>query len=238
MQTRSQSTAAEPSPSSQPPSPPQPPLPHQAPWQQRLKPEWPRPQIQNVVATVNLDCRLDLKLLSQQARNVEYNRNKFHALVMRIRDPRTTTLVFASGKLVVTGAKSAELARLAGRRHARAIQKCGFDTKFTDFRVQNFVGSVACGFHIRLEGLAHVCHQFASYEPEIFPGLVYRMVRPGVVCLVFANGKVVLTGAKSEDMVYEAFVNLYPLLLDYRVDMIKTEPVSSKFRAKPRGRKR
>ncbi|KAK4109110.1 TATA-box binding protein [Canariomyces notabilis] len=191
----------------------------QIPWQDRYKPDWPRPSLQNVVATVNLDCRLDLKLISQQARNVEYNRTKFHALIMRIKEPRTTTLVFASGRVVITGAKSEEQARFAGRRHARAIQKCGFNTKFKDFKVQNFVGSASCGFFIRLEGLAHKAHDSAKYEPEIFPGLVFRMVTPRVVCLVFANGKVVLTGAKTEGAVFHAFANLYPMLLDFKLEV-------------------
>jgi transcription initiation factor TFIID TATA-box-binding protein len=212
MQTRSPAGAFQPQ--DQPPQS----------WRDRIKPDWPVPEIQNVVATVNLDCRLDLNLISQQARNVEYNRKKFHAVIMRIREPRTTTLVFASGRLVVTGAKSEDLARLAARRHARALQKCGFQTKFRDFKVQNFVTSVSCGFHIRLEGIQRQYWQSAKYEPELFPGLVYAMVRPQVKCLVFTSGKVVLTGAKTQDDVYEAFVNLYPILLDYRVGRISAKP--------------
>jgi transcription initiation factor TFIID TATA-box-binding protein len=187
------------------------------PWRERLKPDWPFPQIQNVVATCNLDCRLDLAVIAQHARNVEYSRRKFHALIMRIREPRTTMLVFASGRVVVTGAKSESLARLAARRHARAIQKCGFQTRFRDFAVQNFVGSVSCGFPIRLEGLARHAWQYCVHEPELFPGLVFTMMKPKLKCLVFTTGKVVFTGAKTEDQVYEAFVNLYPLLLDFRV---------------------
>ncbi|KAL2153545.1 hypothetical protein VTH82DRAFT_4700 [Thermothelomyces myriococcoides] len=181
-------------------------------------PEWPVvPTIQNVVATASLGCRLDLQAIAQRARNVEYNRRKFHALVMRIREPRTTTLVFASGRVVVTGAKSADLARLAVRRHARAIQKCGFATRLADFRVQNFVGSAACGFLVRLERISHRYWQSARHEPELFPGLVYTMVRPSLKCLVFTTGKVILTGAKKREDVFEAFTNLYPLLLEAKV---------------------
>ncbi|KAK3389158.1 transcription factor TFIID-domain-containing protein [Podospora didyma] len=193
--------------------------PHQLHWRDRIRPDWPLPTIQNVVATVNLECRLDLKVIAEQARNVEYNRHKFHALVQRIRDPKTTALVFASGKLVITGAKSERLAHLAGRRHARAIQKCGFRTKFLDFKVQNFVGSVGCNFYIRLDGIHARYHQFATYEPELFPGLVYRLVKPLVVVLIFANGKVVLTGAKTEDQLFDAFANIYPILLDFKLDI-------------------
>ncbi|KAL2259760.1 hypothetical protein VTK26DRAFT_6448 [Humicola hyalothermophila] len=207
------------------------------PWQARANPAWPVPEIQNVVATCNLDCRLDLKLLAQQARNVEYNRTRFHALVMRIREPRTTTLVFASGKLVVTGARSTALARLAARKHARAIQKCGFQTRFRDFKVQNFVGSLSCGFHVRLEGVSHQYWQHATYEPEIFPGLVMRNLQLGVVCLVFATGKVVFTGAKEENLIYEAWLQLFPILLDYKFDsVVRAEPASRKAPARSRRR--
>ena len=186
-------------------------------WRDRINPDWPLPQIQNVVATVDLGCRIDLKILSAQAWNTEYNQKRFHAVIMRIRNPRTTTLVFASGKMVITGAKSEGLARLAARRHARAIQKCGFQTKFLDFKLQNFVGSVSCGFYVRLEGIERNYWQSAKHEPELFPGLVYSMIKPRLKCLVFSTGKVVFTGAKREEDVYEAFLNLYPILLDFKV---------------------
>ncbi|KAK0641332.1 hypothetical protein B0T16DRAFT_461407 [Cercophora newfieldiana] len=182
-----------------------------------IHPSWPCPQVQNVVATVNLDCRLDLLALSQQARNVEYSRKKFHALIMRIRDPKTTTLVFATGKMVITGAKSAELARLAGRKHARMIQKCGFQTKFMDFKVQNFVASCSTGFYVRLEGIVSRYPDFARYEPEIFPGLVYKIAGANITMLVFTNGKVVITGVKEVDKIYESFAKVYPILLDEKM---------------------
>ncbi|KAK0721686.1 transcription factor TFIID-domain-containing protein [Lasiosphaeria miniovina] len=205
----------------------------------RIEAHWPMPTIQNIVATVNLECRLDLNLISQQARNVEYNQKKFHAVIMRIREPRTTTLVFGSGKLVITGAKSVELARLAARKHARLIQKLGFNTKFKDFKVQNFVGSCGCNFYIRLEGLVAEWGSkgFARYEPELFPGLVFQIFKTDakVTCLVFFNGKVVLTGAKTADQVYEAFADLYPLLLKYKFD---APPTQLKAAAKKSTRRR
>ncbi|KAH6634965.1 TBP-domain-containing protein [Chaetomium sp. MPI-SDFR-AT-0129] len=176
------------------------------------------PALTNVVATANLTCRINLDTVAQHARNVEFNRRKFHAVIMRIREPHSTTLIFASGKVVITGAKSRDLARLAGRRHARAIQKCGFpNVRFTEFKVQNYVASADCRFLVRLERLAYLYRQSASYEPELFPGLVYTMVRPRLKCLVFSTGKVVLTGAKEEEHVFEAFVNLYPMLLEAKV---------------------
>eukprot|EP00798_Chlamydomonas_sp_ICE-L_P006291 gene6291-2924_t len=82
------------------------------------------PQLQNVVATVNLGCRLDLKEIALHARNAEYNPKRFAAVIMRIREPKTTALIFASGKM-----------------YAKIVQKLGFAATFKRLKVQNIVGS-------------------------------------------------------------------------------------------------
>lgn len=174
------------------------------------------PQLQNIVSTVNLSCKLELKKIALHARNAEYNPKRFAAVIMRIREPRTTALIFSSGKMVCTGAKSEEQSRLAARKYARVIQKLGFPAKFVDFKIQNIVGSCDVKFPIRLEGLVLAHSQFASYEPELFPGLIYRMVKPKIVLLIFVSGKVVLTGAKVRSEIYEAFENIYPILRGFR----------------------
>ena len=175
------------------------------------------PTLQNIVATVNLDCRLDLKTIALHARNAEYNPKRFAAVIMRIRDPKTTALIFASGKMVVTGAKSEDDSKLASRKYARIIQKLGFNAKFTDFKIQNIVGSCDVKFPIRLEGLAFSHGTFSSYEPELFPGLIYRMVKPKIVLLIFVSGKIVLTGAKQREEIYAAFEAIYPVLSEFRI---------------------
>ena len=174
------------------------------------------PQLQNVVATVNLNCKLDLKNIALHARNAEYNPKRFAAVIMRIRDPKTTALIFASGKMVVTGAKSEKASKLASQRYAKIINKLGFNAQFTDFKVQNIVSSCDLKFCIKLEGLAYAHSNFCSYEPELFPGLIYRMVKPKIVLLIFVSGKVVLTGAKVREDIYQAFENIYPVLTQYR----------------------
>ncbi|XP_061552848.1 TATA box-binding protein-like 2 [Phycodurus eques] len=174
------------------------------------------PQLQNIVSTVNLGCPLDLKFIALQARNAEYNPKRFAAVIMRIREPRTTALIFSSGKMVCTGAKSEEQSRLAARKYARVVQKLGFPARFLDFKIQNMVASCDVCFPIRLEGLVLTHQQFSSYEPELFPGLIYRMVKPRIVLLIFVSGKVVLTGAKERGEIYEAFENIYPILRGFR----------------------
>ena len=174
------------------------------------------PQLHNIVCTVNLGCKLDLKSIALLARNAEYNPKRFAAVIMRIREPRTTALLFSSGKMVCTGGKSEEQSRLAARKYARIIQKLGFPAKFLDFKIQNMVGSCDVKFPIRLEPLVLSHQQFASYEPELFPGLVYRMIKPRIVLLIFVSGKVVLTGAKVRSEIYEAFNNIYSILKGFR----------------------
>lgn len=174
------------------------------------------PQLQNIVSTVSLGCKLDLKKIALHARNAEYNPKRFAAVIMRIREPRTTALIFSSGKMVCTGAKSEEHSRLAARKYARIVQKLGFPAKFKDFKIQNMVGSCDVKFPIRLEGLVLTHSQFSSYEPELFPGLIYRMVKPRIVLLIFVSGKVVLTGAKVRQEIYEAFDNIHPILKNFK----------------------
>mmetsp|Transcript_12919 Transcript_12919/g.35821 ORF Transcript_12919/g.35821 Transcript_12919/m.35821 type:complete len:132 (+) Transcript_12919:202-597(+) len=118
--------------------------------------------------------------------------------------------------MVCTGAKSEELARLAARKYARIIQKIGFSAKFTEFKIQNIVGSCDVKFPIRLEKLAFAHGQYCSYEPELFPGLIYRMLNPKIVLLIFVSGKIVLTGAKDKQDIYLAFNQIYHTLGQFR----------------------
>uniref|UniRef100_A0A3B5M1D1 Uncharacterized protein n=1 Tax=Xiphophorus couchianus TaxID=32473 RepID=A0A3B5M1D1_9TELE len=123
---------------------------------------------QNIVSTVNLGCPLDLKFIALQARNAEYNpKVRFAAVIMRIREPRTTALIFSSGKMVCTGAKSEEESRLAARKYARVVQKLGFPARFLDFKIQNMVASCDVCFPIRLEGLVLTHQQFSRYIYEL-----------------------------------------------------------------------
>ncbi|CAD6188242.1 unnamed protein product [Caenorhabditis auriculariae] len=176
----------------------------------------PMPMLQNIVSTVNLGVPLDLKNIALHARNAEYNPKRFAAVIMRIREPRTTALIFSSGKMVCTGAKSEEASRNAARKYARIVQKLGFNAKFTEFTVQNMVGSCDVRFPIQLEGLCLTHAQFSTYEPELFPGLIYRMVKPRVVLLIFVSGKVVITGAKTKKDIDDAFSQIYPILKGFK----------------------
>jgi Transcription factor TFIID (or TATA-binding protein, TBP) len=101
-------------------------------------------------------------------------------------------------------------------QYTKILQKLGYSCTFMDFTIQNMVASCSVNFPIRLEGLATHFDVYVHYEPEVFPGLVFRMQKPKVVLLIFVTGKVVITGAKRIEDIYEAFDNIYPCLLDHK----------------------
>ena len=174
------------------------------------------PKLQNIVSTSNLKCLLDLREIALKAKNAEYNPRRFAAVIMRIKEPKTTALIFSSGKMVCTGARTEEESRQASRIYAKIILKLGFPVRFTEFTVQNIVASCDVKFPIRLEGLANACLQYCSYEPEMFPGLIFHMYQPKIVLLIFVSGKIVLTGAKKREDIYEAYYNIIPILKQNR----------------------
>ncbi|KAH0539345.1 TATA-box-binding protein 2 [Cotesia glomerata] len=174
------------------------------------------PVIQNVVSTVNLETELNLMKINACTRNSEYNPARFIGLVMRIRNPRATALIFRSGKLVCTGARCEEDSHLATRKFARIIQKIGFHVKFKDFKIQNIVATCDLKFPIKLESLCESHGNFTSYEPELYPGLIYRLIAPRIVLLIFVNGKIVMTGAKDREDLTTALSKIYTTLLSYR----------------------
>lgn len=149
-------------------------------------------RIQNMSSTCNLGVRLDLKQIALKCRNTEFNPRRFAAVIMRLREPRATALIFASGKMCVTGTKSTHNSALAARKFAYIVERVGFKPQtYIDFKVQNIVGTADVGFPIRLEGLVYAHSTFCSFEPELFPGLIYRLVSPRVVFLIFVSGKIV-----------------------------------------------
>jgi len=139
-----------------------------------------------------------------RARNAEYNPKKFAAAIVRLREPKCAALIFASGKMVVTGARNEDDTRLAARRLAKMVQKLGHEVKFTEFRIQNIVGTGDVGYPVRLEGIADERDSESSYEPELFPGLIYRVTEPRATVLVFVSGKFVVTGAKKRSTLIRA----------------------------------
>jgi transcription initiation factor TFIID TATA-box-binding protein len=160
--------------------------------------------IENVVASATLKQRVDLNAVVKGYPGVEYRPEQFPGLVFRLKRPKTATLIFNSGKMVCTGAKSEKEARRAVMRVIKELKKSGIIIiSKPELKIQNIVASANLYGIIDLEKAAFVLGR-TMYEPEQFPGLIYRMDEPKVVILLFASGKLVCTGAKREQDVYDA----------------------------------
>jgi transcription initiation factor TFIID TATA-box-binding protein len=169
-------------------------------------------RIENVVASATLNQRIDLNAVVKGYPGVEYRPEQFPGLVFRLKRPKTATLIFNSGKMVCTGAKSEKESKRAVMKVIRELKKSGIIIiGKPELKIQNIVASANLAGLIDLERSAYSLGR-TMYEPEQFPGLIYRMDVPKVVILLFASGKLVCTGAKKEEDVYEAVTKLHKTL--------------------------
>lgn len=192
-------------------------------------------ELQNVVATFNLGVdHLDLRAIALRKPFIEYNPQKFAAASLRIRSPRTTALAFASGNMVCTGAKTEIESRFAGRKYVRLLQKHGIPVSFRDFKIQNIVASAEIPHALKLVELSRAYGPYVSYEPDLFPGLVFRTTAPKLVFLIFRSGKVVITGAKNREEIAKTWSMLFHGIVQKFIDYEDTSSSSSDYRAKMR----
>ncbi|MGD0496712.1 MAG: TATA-box-binding protein [Candidatus Bathyarchaeia archaeon] len=169
-------------------------------------------KIENVVASATLNQKVDLNAIVKSYPGVEYRPEQFPGLVYRLKKPKTATLIFNSGKMVCTGAKSEQESRRAVMKVIKELKKGGIIIiSKPELKIQNIVASGILGGMIDLEKAAYTLGK-TMYEPEQFPGLIYRMDEPKVVILLFASGKLVCTGAKKEQDVYDAVHKLHGIL--------------------------
>ena len=175
--------------------------------------------VENVVASASVDQKIDLIDLTKKFPDTEYHPEQFPGLVFRLKTPRTATLIFRTGKMVCTGAKSEELAIKAVRTVVKMLRKGGISIKKDAvIVVQNIVAAINLGGKIHLEQAARTLPR-SMYEPEQFPGLIHRMLDPKTVILLFSSGKLVCTGAKKEPDVYRSVNNLHCLLEEKKLMM-------------------
>jgi transcription initiation factor TFIID TATA-box-binding protein len=168
--------------------------------------------IQNVVASATLNQKVDLNAVMKSYPGVEYRPELFPGLVFRLKRPKTTTLIFSAGKMICTGAKSEKESRRAIMKVAKELKKDGIIIiSKPDLKVVNIVASASLGGKVDLEKTVSTLRK-TIYEPEQFPGLIYRMDEPKVVILIFASGSLVCTGAKKEQDVYDAVHKLHVIL--------------------------
>ena len=157
-------------------------------------------KIVNLVVMTDLEHNLQLETIAAKLSNVEYNPEQFPGLVLRIKEPKISALLFTSGKVICTGAKDIDTANRAIHKIIELLKKNGVKITVTPkLKVQNMVGSGELGFDLNLNKLAMKLDN-TDFEPEQFPGLVYKIKNPfHSTFLLFSNGKIVCTGAKSEE---------------------------------------
>ncbi|MHA1377026.1 MAG: TATA-box-binding protein [Candidatus Helarchaeota archaeon] len=170
----------------------------------------PTYKIVNIVASVRFGIEkiIDLNNIAMKNKNTEYNPDTFPGLIFRIQNPKSTILVFSTGKLVLTGLKKEKDVGPITDKVLKVIKKHGAKvTSEPEIKIQNIVASGDLSLRLNLD-LMSISLERALYEPEVFPGLIYRMQVPKVVFLIFASGKIVCVGAKSETDVQQAVKQL------------------------------
>ncbi len=176
-------------------------------------------KVHNVVASGAFDKKVPLSRLSVCLKRTEYEPEQFPGLVYRLENPKAAALIFNSGKIVCTGTKSVEEAHIAVGNLLKDIQALDIDvTSINDLTIQNMVASTCFNTELNLNKIAFDL-EGTEYEPEQFPGLVYRMKDPKVVFLLFKSGKVICTGAKSHEMIHKSVEQLRMNLKEIDVDI-------------------
>ncbi|MBU2634365.1 MAG: TATA-box-binding protein [Nanoarchaeota archaeon] len=165
-------------------------------------------KIQNIVVSTSLEHDIPLIKLAETLPNTEYNPEQFPGLVMRIKDPKTSALIFSSGKVVCTGAKSLTKVKESISKIIKNLAKINIRIKIKPkIVVQNMVASGSIKMDLNLNSLAMKLPN-TEYEPEQFPGLVYKLQGTRATFLLFSNGKIVCTGTRSETKLREAVAQL------------------------------
>jgi len=165
-------------------------------------------KVQNIVATTSLGKPVSLTHLAKTHSNTEYNPEQFPGLVLRIKEPKSAVLVFSSGNLVCTGTKSIAQVKEVIAQVIRQIAKIGVKiTQKPKITVQNIVASGSIKLNLNLNILALELEN-TEYEPEQFPGLVYKLEQPTATFLLFSNGKLVCTGTKNKQQLEDSMKQL------------------------------
>jgi transcription initiation factor TFIID TATA-box-binding protein len=165
-------------------------------------------KIQNIVATASLGKPVPLTKLARTQPNTEYNPETFPGLVLRIKEPKSAVLVFSSGNLVCTGTKSTTQVKQVIEAVIKQLKKINVNiTAVPKITVQNIVASGNINLKLNLNFLALEMEN-TEYEPEQFPGLVYKLIEPTATFLLFSNGKLVCTGTKNRKQLEDSMVQL------------------------------
>lgn len=184
--------------------------------------------INNVVCTFNVRCHINLKRVAMEGSNVEYRRQ--HGILnMKLRQPRVTANITSSGKVTVTGSTSEAQAKVAARRVARVLQKMGFNVRLRNYRVVNVLGTCSLPFGIKLNNFSNQYPQEASYEPELHPGVTFRIKAIKATLKIFSTGSITIT-APCVDNIGLAVEHIYPLVSEFQMEKRVTQSQQAKHK--------
>jgi transcription initiation factor TFIID TATA-box-binding protein len=172
-------------------------------------------EIHNMVITVQFSDRIDLdKLASKLPDGAEYFPDNFPGVVYRMKKPRASFLIFSTGKATCTGTASEKDAKEAIEKMLKLLKDMGIDVKIPKIVIQNIVASTKLDTTLDIDKMAFELEN-SEYEPETFPGLVYK-TKSSVTFLIFSTGKIVCVGARSAKDIKEAFDHLVKKLREIK----------------------
>ena len=188
--------------------------------------ELPQIAITNIISTVNLGLKLNLDIIDLFLKNVNYKKGS-KKLTMKIKEPKTTAIIFDTGKLICMGATSEINSRKAAKIFAKIIKAHGYNVQFNDYKIDNISATIDLKFEICLKQLNDYLHfqnniskeyikDKVYYEPEIFNGLIYPMENPKLTAFIFSSGKINFVGAKERKDINKALEYIYPLMAKFK----------------------
>jgi transcription initiation factor TFIID TATA-box-binding protein len=156
-------------------------------------------KIENIIASNIIADSIDLVELSNKVKNCKLNKKHITNAVYRIENPKIASLIFSSGKIVLTGIRNNQALTDGLAIIIKSLHGAGIDTlKEPKIAITNMVCSYDLGKYINLNKVVVTLNvENIEYEPEQFPGLVYRIKDPKIVVLIFSSGKIILTGGKN-----------------------------------------
>nr|CAG4649651.1 EOG090X0CO7 [Scapholeberis mucronata] len=193
--------------------------------------------INNVVCSFSVKSYLNLKQIAQNGFNVEYRREN-GMVTMRLRKPYTTASIWSSGKVTCTGATSEDEAKQAARRITRSVSKLGYPRlRLVNYRVVNVLGTCTMPFAIKITPFSAKHRDIASYEPELHPGVTYRLKEPKATLKIFSTGSITVT-APCVGNVQSAIEHIYPLVFEFRKERSPEDIRTMQATKRSRGLKR
>ncbi|MDD1728418.1 MAG: TATA-box-binding protein [Methanospirillum sp.] len=165
-------------------------------------------QIVNIVASGTLADSIDLGILPDTLPGCTFNAKRFPGAIFRMQDPKCVALIFSTGKIVLTGFHSLEDVPVGLERFVNMSKKAGISCyPGPKVDITNIVCSYSLGYQCNLNRIVTTLqYEHVEYEPEQFPGLVYRIPDPKIVVLIFTSGNIILTGGKNMESIKRGLI--------------------------------